>query len=111
MPEKQTVPALTNLQFLVLGVLRGNEQPGRVIREALLQYGVRRTAPAFYQLMSRLESAGLVEGRYEQITVGDQAVTERWYRITTDGARQWQRAQKFYSDVGRLAARLRWSNA
>ena len=111
MPEKQTVPALTNLQFLVLGVLRANEQPGRVIREALLQYGVRRTGPAFYQLMSRLESARLVDGRYEQITVGDQAVTERWYRITPDGTLQWQRAQKFYTDVGQLAARLRWSNA
>jgi DNA-binding PadR family transcriptional regulator len=111
MQEKRALPALTNLQFLVLGVLRLREQPGRVLREALAEYGVRRTAPAFYQLMSRLESAGLVVGRYEQITVGDQAVTERWYRITTDGARQWQRAQTFYSEVGRLASKLRWSNA
>jgi DNA-binding PadR family transcriptional regulator len=111
MPEKHTLPALTNLQFLVLGMLRVNEQPGRVIREALLAYGVRRTAPAFYQLMSRLEAAGLVEGRYEQAIVGDQAVTERWYSITTNGTRQWQRAQSFHTEVGRLASKLRLSNA
>jgi DNA-binding PadR family transcriptional regulator len=111
MTEKRTLPALTNLQFLVLGVLRQREQPGRVVREALAGYGVRRSAPAFYQLMSRLESAGLVEGRYEQVVVGDQAVTERWYAITTDGTRQWQRAQTFYRDVGQIAARLRLSNA
>jgi DNA-binding PadR family transcriptional regulator len=78
MSERHSLPAVTNLQFLVLGVLRLHEQPGRVIRAALLPYGVRRSAPAFYQLMSRLEAAGLVEGRYEQIIVGDQAVTERW---------------------------------
>jgi DNA-binding PadR family transcriptional regulator len=111
MSEKRTLPALTNLQFLVLGVLRMREQPGRVLREALAEYGVRRTAPAFYQLMSRLESAGLIDGRYEQITVGDQAVTERWYRITAEGTRQWQRAQHFYHEVGRMASKLRWSNA
>jgi DNA-binding PadR family transcriptional regulator len=111
MPERRALPVLTHLQFLVLGVLRVDEQPGRVVRQALSAYGVRRTAPAFYQLMSRLESAGLVTGRYEQVVVGDQAVTERRYRITAEGSRQWARAQEFYAEVGRLAATMRWSNA
>ena len=102
------LPELTHLQFLVLGVLRNDPQPGRTLRQALSAYGIRRTGPAFYQLMARLEKDRLVDGWYEQITVGDQAVTERWYRITPDGTRQWARAQKFYTDVGRLAARLRW---
>jgi DNA-binding PadR family transcriptional regulator len=110
MADKRTLPALTHLQFLVLGVLRHEEQPGRVIRRALASYGVRRTAPAFYQLMSRLESAGLVTGRYEQVIVGDQAVTERRYRITAEGNRMWARAQDFYEEVGRLGA-VRWSSA
>lgn len=110
MQEKRTLPALTHLQFLVLGVLRGDEQPGRVIRDALASYGVRRTAPAFYQLMSRMEAAGLVEGRYEQVMVGDQAVTERRYRITAEGSRSWARAQHFYAEVARLS-KLGWSNA
>ena len=109
--SKRVLPSLTHLQFLVLGVLRADEQPGRVVREALASYGVRRSGPAFYQLMARLERARLVEGWYEQITVGDQAVTERRYRITPEGRRLWSKAQGFYDEVARLSSRVRWSDA
>lgn len=109
--SKPTLPALTHLQYLVLGVLRVDEQPGRVLRMALADYGVRRSAPAFYQLMSRLEKARLVEGWYDQLTVGDQAVTERRYRITPEGVRLWRKAQGFYQDVARLSSSVRWSDA
>ena len=110
MSKSRALPAVTHLQFLVLGALQSQEQSGRAIREILGTYGVRRTAPAFYQLMSRLEAARLVDGRYEQIVVGDQAVTERRYRITAEGQRVWGRAHDFYAEVGRLASKLRWSN-
>ena len=63
--SKRVLPTLTHLQFLVLGVLRADEQPGRIVREALASYGVRRSGPAFYQLMARLERARLIEGWYE----------------------------------------------
>ena len=86
--SKPQLPDLTHLQFLILGVLRGDQQPGRVLRDALAGYGIRRTGPAFYQLMARLEKDGLVDGWYEQVTVGDQAVTERRYRLTADGKKQ-----------------------
>jgi DNA-binding PadR family transcriptional regulator len=109
--QKRVLPTLTHLQFLVLGILRTDEQPGRVLRQALATYGVRRSGPAFYQLMARLERTRLVEGRYEQVTVGDQAVTERRYRITPEGARLWTRAQSFYDEVARLSSRVRWSDA
>jgi DNA-binding PadR family transcriptional regulator len=109
--SKPQLPDLTHLQFLILGVLRGDEQPGRVLREALAGYGIRRTGPAFYQLMARLEKDGLVDGWYERITVGDQAVTERRYRITTDGKKQWNEARAFYEHVARAAAKVRWSDA
>jgi DNA-binding PadR family transcriptional regulator len=109
--SKKSLPALTHLQFLVLGVLRADEQPGRVLRHALAEYGVRRSAPAFYQLMSRLERAKLVEGWYDQITIRDQAVTERRYRITPEGLRLWRKAQGFYDDVARLSVKVRWSDA
>jgi len=99
------------MQFLILGVLRGDEQPGRVLRDALAGYGIRRTGPAFYQLMARLEKDGLVDGWYEQVTVGDQAVTERRYRITADGKKQWNEARAFYDHVARAATKLRWSDA
>ena len=109
--RQKTLPALTHLHYLVLGVLRADEQPGRVLRQALVSYGVRRTAPAFYQLMARLEASKLVEGWYEQIVAGDQTVTERRYRITPEGNKAWARARAFYSEVEQLASRVRWSDA
>ena len=109
--SKRVLPTLTHLQFLVLGVLRADEQPGRIVREALASYGVRRSGPAFYQLMARLERARLIDGWYEQITVGDQAVTERRYRITPEGRKLWSKAQSFYDEVARLSSRVRWSDA
>jgi len=107
----QSLPDLTHLQYLVLGVLRGGEQPGRVLRQALATYGVRRTAPAFYQLMSRLEKARLVEGWYEHVAVKDQAVIERRYRTTPEGARLWAQAHQFYADVAKRSSRVQWSDA
>ena len=106
----RSLPSLTHLQYLVLGVLKADEQPGRVIRQTLAAYGVKRSGPAFYQLMARLEKGRLVEGWYEQLVVGDQSVTERRYRITPEGARLWTKAQAFYQDVGQLPARVRWSD-
>ena len=53
--SKPQLPELTHLQFLVLGVLRQADQPGRALRDALSGYGFKRTGPAFYQLMARLE--------------------------------------------------------
>jgi DNA-binding PadR family transcriptional regulator len=107
---KPPLPVLTHLQFLVLGVLRHDPQPGRTLRHALAAYGIRRTGPAFYQLMARLEKDRLVDGWYQQVTVGDQAVTERHYRITSDGTRRWNDARAFYEHVAR-SAKLRWSDA
>ena len=103
------LPALTHLQFLVLGVLRNDPQPGRTLRKALAVYGIRRTGPAFYQLMARMEKDRLVDGWYEQIAVGDQAVTERHYRVTAAGTRRWNDARAFYEHVA--TAVLRWSDA
>jgi DNA-binding PadR family transcriptional regulator len=109
--SRRALPTLTHLQFLVLGVLQAGDRPGRVLRQALAAYGVRRSGPAFYQLMARLERDELVEGWYEQVSVGDQAVTERRYRLTPEGARRWARARAFYDEVARWPAGVRWSDA
>lgn len=100
------IPRLTHLQFLVLGLLHDGEQPGRVLRDTLAAHGARRTAPAFYQLMARLERDGLAEGRYEQITVNDQSVTERRYAITPSGSRLWSEARDFYAAASSARPRL-----
>lgn len=104
------LPPITHLQFLVLGCLVHDEQPGRVIRDAIASFGVRRSGPAFYQMMSRLERARLVEGWYEQIVIGDQAVTERRYRIRPAGVRVWRETGEFYRKAAPLGGRG-WSDA
>lgn len=105
------LPRLTHLQFLVLGLLRNGETPGRVVRDGLAAHGVKRTAPAFYQLMARLERDGLVDGWYEQVTVRDQAVTERRYKLRPQGVRLWTEARDFYAGIAAQSASARWSDA
>ena len=111
MRRRSKLPTISHLQFLTLGVLLSTEQPGRVIRDAAAEFGFRRTGAAFYQLMARLERDGLVEGWYEQVRVGDQAVTERRYRITGAGTRAWNETRAFYEKVALASSQRAWSNA
>ena len=90
------IPRLSHLQFLVVGILRGTSLPGRKIREELRDFQVKKSGPAFYQLMARLEDAGLVEGRYNQEIVSSQIIRERHYTLTADGAGAWDRSRDFY---------------
>ena len=90
------LPRITHLQFLVLGELLAAPQPGRDIRAELHRHGVRRTAPAFYQMMARLEDAGFVEGWYEQKVVEGQLIKERHYRLRPAGLRVWTATRDFY---------------
>ena len=94
----QKLPEITHLQFLVLEGLEAGEQPGRVLRELLAGYGVRNSAPAFYQMMARLEQAGLVEGRYDHKALNGQRVKERCYEITRAGQRAFEATRAFYLD-------------
>jgi DNA-binding PadR family transcriptional regulator len=107
--SKAALPPLTSLQFLILGTLLESDRPGRVIRDRLAAFGVRRTPAAFYQLMARLERAGLTTGWYERVVVGDQAVTERRYRLTDAGGRLWRETRDFYRKPA--FGKARWSDA
>lgn len=90
------IPRLSHLQFLVVGILRGKSVPGRKIREDLKNFQVKKSGPAFYQLMARLEDAGLVEGCYNQEIVSSQIIRERHYSLTADGASAWVQSRDFY---------------
>jgi DNA-binding PadR family transcriptional regulator len=92
----QTLPPVTHLQFLVLEALADTEQAGRDLRDLLATYGIRRSAPAFYQMMARLESSKLVEGWYDQKVIAGQNVKERRYRITRSGERSLETTRSFY---------------
>jgi DNA-binding PadR family transcriptional regulator len=95
-----TLPGITHLQFLVLEALTGGEQAGRDLRALLSAHAVKSSAPAFYQMMGRLEDADLVEGWYDQKLVGGQNVKERRYRVTRRGERALADTRAFY--VARL---------
>lgn len=89
-------PEITHLQFRVLSFLAPSERTGRSIREELERGGDRRSAPAFYQLMSRLEDQGLVTGWYEAKEVNGQRVRVRHYRIDPRGERVLAETRAFY---------------
>jgi hypothetical protein len=82
-----TIPKLTNPQYRVLSLLQDGEIRGGSLREQLEARGQCSSAPVFHQFMARLETAGHVHGRYEQHAIGNQAVTERVYSISSSGAR------------------------
>jgi DNA-binding PadR family transcriptional regulator len=97
------MPSLTPLQFLVIGSLLAGEQRGSAVRQELARHRVRRTAPAFYQMMARVEDAGWVTGFYRQRVEDGQLLKERWYRITAAGTRAWTETRDFYGEVAARA--------
>ena len=97
--SRQVFPALTHLQFIVIGALLANEQSGKDVRRELTRHGVRRTGPAFYQMMARLEDAGWIDGFYTQEVVDSQIIKERRYRVKPAGVRAWNNTRDFYASV------------
>ena len=93
------LPDVTHLQFLVLGLLRGGTRTGHALRRGLARHGVRRSGPAFYQMMARLEDAGLAVGEYDQKIVGGQIIKERRYTLTPRGDAAWASTQAFYDEA------------
>jgi DNA-binding PadR family transcriptional regulator len=92
-------PKLSNLQFLVLGVLRAGPRTGRAVRTELERFDVRKSGPAFYQMMSRLEAAGFVKGWYTQQVVAGQIIRERHYELEAAGSGAWNLNRDFQLEV------------
>ena len=97
--SRRTIPDLTHLQFLVLSILRSGPRTGRKVRRVLAKHGIRRSAPAFYQMMARLEDAAFVDGEYDQKIVDGQIIKERRYTIATKGEAAWSATRAFYTDA------------
>ena len=98
------IPELSHLQFLVLAQLMAADRTGRQIRAGLKPYRVRQSGPAFYQMMARLEKAGLVSGWYTQEVIEAQIIKERNYRVTAEGRRAWRESLRFYERAMEAAA-------
>ncbi len=90
-------PTITDLQFLVIEALRGEELAGHELRGRLAAQGARKDGPAFYQMMGRLERASLVEGRYVQLEVEGNIVKERRYKLRGNGELAYRAKLNFYS--------------
>ncbi len=79
------LPNVSILQLVVLTELLSGECAGYNLRLRLEREGVRKSGPAFYQLMARLEESKWVEGWYQNKDIDGQVVRERRYRITGGG--------------------------
>ena len=91
-----TLPPLTHLQFAVLDALGGSEISGRELRARLKDNGIKKSGPAFYQMMARLEEAKYVEGWYTQEIIDGQIIKQRHYRMLGAGVRAYHETCKFY---------------
>ena len=90
------IPNLPHLQFAVLECIGTNRVKGHDLRTLLTHKKLFKSAPAFYQLMARMEDAGLVSGETEHRTEDGVAIQERFYRVTGHGERAIRESLEFY---------------
>jgi len=100
--NEQNMPELSHLQFAVLKVLGAAERSGKDLRAGLSEHGLKKSGPAFYQMMARLEEADFVKGSYKQEIIDGQIIKERQYKITGNGVRAFNATQQFYSGAQRM---------
>jgi DNA-binding PadR family transcriptional regulator len=101
---ENTLPELSHLQFAVLEVLGTAQMSGKDLRTGLGELGIKKSGPAFYQMMARLEEAKFVEGWYIQEVVDGQIIKERQYKITGSGVRALNQTKSFYHGRTRVMA-------
>src|SRR3954465_3742891 len=93
------LPELSHLQVMVLECLGTHKRSGRELRHLLAENKIKKTGPAFYQLMARLEEARFVEGEYSQKIVEGQIIKERFYRGTGQGEKAMRQTLEFYQNL------------
>jgi DNA-binding PadR family transcriptional regulator len=99
------LPTLTHLQFSILQSLLNGEKAGREIRDELRKAGEKKSGPAFYQLMSRLEESKFVGGRYDEKVIEGQMIRERRYKILGNGLKAHAHTAQFYFEAANAAKR------
>ena len=94
-----SIPSLSVLQILILDTLGVAEVQSAVLRDKLKLAGFKKSAPAFYQAMSRLEDAGLVESRYTKRVLHGHTVKEKHFKVTGDGVEAMREAKQFFDGL------------
>lgn len=94
--DDDNLPPVTHLQFRVLEIVGAGEVSGKDLRQALSGKGIRKTGPAFYQMMSRLEESKMVQGWYDQKIIDGQIIKERRYKMLGNGREAVRSVAQFY---------------
>jgi DNA-binding PadR family transcriptional regulator len=95
------LPKITHLQAFVIQLIASGDHSGRFIRSRLEEIGEQKSEAAFYQLMARMEQAGLVAGNYLVSVINGQTIKERRYHATIQGMTEFLAAEQFYSQAKR----------
>lgn len=91
------LPPLTHLQFYILTILLDSKQSGREVRARLKNdHHVKQSLASFYQLMSRMEEAGMIEGEYKITSIERQGIRTRYYKALGHGIQCRDRTLDFY---------------
>ena len=93
------LPSLSVLQILILDTIGVGEIASGELRERLKAGGFRKSAPAFYQAMTRLEDAGLVESRFTTERIEGATVREKQFKVTALGMAALSEAQRFFDGL------------
>ena len=93
------LPQITHQQFLVIDILMRSPESccARGVREQMAAAGHAREGPLFYQFMSRLEKAGLIDSRSQEFDIVGESVERTYYRVTTQGRVAWRLTLDFYA--------------
>ncbi|HWC60254.1 MAG TPA: hypothetical protein VHC44_11220 [Verrucomicrobiae bacterium] len=92
----EPIPKLGHFQYALLAVLKRGEGSGKEIRRRLRTLGIRKSGPAYYQAMTRLEVSKFIEGWYVEEVINGQRVRERHYKILARGLFALNRSREFY---------------
>lgn len=87
---------MSHLQYAAILPLLDGQRTGAELRDNLKQRGAPMSRAAFYQLMTRVRSAGYVKGRHETSYVGEYTITESVYEISQLGRRAIDAVKWYY---------------
>lgn len=96
------IPTITHLQFFLLEAIAVEPRYGETLRRLLRQERHEASEPAFYQLMGRMEKAGLIRSKIVKSWVAAQLIKERVYRLTAAGKRTLCEVREFYAARERI---------
>lgn len=88
--------SLSLTQICILDAIGPSETLGASLRESLKSEGIHKSIPGFSDCMSRLERAGLIEGRHDTTKKDGRTIRQKFYSLTDEGAHLLGAAKVFF---------------